>query len=88
MDDMFSFIDPLINTTGDDMFHSLAQLLEEYFYVAGDDAVADLPVNLPEKTRVEVPLDIALSMLRPDEREKLKNYVVSYLAKHNSGEGK
>lgn len=44
-----------------------------------------LPVKLPEKAGVKVPLDVALSMLRPDEREKLKNYVVAYLAKHNNG---
>jgi len=87
MDDMFSFIDPFINTTGDDMFHSLAGLLEEYFDIAGDEAMADLPVKLPEKAGVKVPLDVALSMLRPDEREKLKNYVVAYLAKHNSAGG-
>ena len=47
--------------------------------MAGDDAAA----SLPEKAKVEVPLDIALAMLRPDEREKLRNYVTAYLAKHN-----
>ena len=33
-----------------------------------------------------MPPDIALSLLRPDELEKLKNYVTACMAKHNSGE--
>jgi hypothetical protein len=42
-------------------------------------------VSLPEETTT-VPLDIALSLLRPDELEKLKKYVASYLAKQGGGE--
>jgi hypothetical protein len=40
---------------------------------------------MPNEAR-EVPLDIALSLLRPDELEKLQKYVVSYLAMQNREE--
>jgi hypothetical protein len=33
-------------------------------------------VKEPEK--IDVPLDIALSLLRPDELEKLKRYIIEY----------
>jgi hypothetical protein len=51
---------------------------------SGMDRVKSLPegVNL----KAGMPLDIALSLLRPDELEKLRNYVTAYMAKHNSGE--
>ena len=61
--------------------------MEEYFEVverSGMDRVESLPEGVPLKTGM--PLDIALSLLKPDELEKLKNYVTAYLAKHNSGE--
>jgi hypothetical protein len=47
-----------------------------------DDAVENLPAPLQERTKGGVPLDIALSMLKPDELEKLKKYIVSYLVKY------
>ncbi len=42
----------------------------------------------PEGTKIEVPLDIVMSLLRPDELEKLKNYITSYLAKRDGSEVK
>lgn len=33
-------------------------------------------VRTPEETQIEVPLDIALSLLTPKERAKLRNYVL------------
>ena len=41
-----------------------------------------------EPTKIEVPLDIALSLLRSDELEKLKKYVAAYLIKHGDEEQK
>lgn len=32
--------------------------------------------------KIELPLDIVLSLLRPDELEKLQKYIASYLGKH------
>lgn len=46
----------------------------------GMDRTKCLPKDVPLK--MDVPLDIALSMLRPEELEKLRNYVTAYLAKH------
>jgi hypothetical protein len=52
LDDMFSFIDPIMEPTSDDMFYSLAGLLEQYFEIAGADAIENLPVRLPERTKI------------------------------------
>lgn len=32
--------------------------------------------------KIEIPLDIVMSLLMPDELEKLQKYITSYLAKH------
>jgi hypothetical protein len=40
--------------------------------------------GLPEGAKIAVPLDIVMSLLRPDELENLRNYITAYLAKHNS----
>jgi predicted site-specific integrase-resolvase len=37
---------------------------------------------LTEQKDSEVPIDIVMSLLKPDELEKLQKYVVAYLAKH------
>ena len=39
---------------------------------------------LSQAEKIEVPLDIAMSLLRPDELEKLKNYITAYLAEYPS----
>jgi len=85
LDDMFPFIDPIMETGMDDIPHFVS-MLEEYFNLAGPNAMGALPVKLPEKTGAEVPLDIALSLLRPDELEKLKKYVASYLMRHGGSQ--
>jgi hypothetical protein len=43
--------------------------------------------SVPEGATLEIPLDIVLSLLRPDELEKLQKYIASYLAQHGSREG-
>ena len=48
----------------------------------------DKAARLPEGTKIEVPLDIVMSLLRPDELEKLKNYITSYFRKRDSSEVK
>ena len=42
----------------------------------------DKAAHLPERTKIEIPLDIVMSLLRQDELEKLQKYVVSYIGKH------
>jgi hypothetical protein len=84
---MFSFTDPILDTDESDMFPFLVKMVEEYFDVverSGMDRAKSLPEGVALKAGM--PLDIALSLLRPDELEKLKNYVTAYMAKHNSGE--
>ena len=48
----------------------------------------DRAARSSERTKIEVPLDIAMSLLRPEELEKLKNYITSYLTKHGGSEVK
>jgi hypothetical protein len=42
----------------------------------------DKPIYSPERTKIEMPLDIVVSLLRPDELAKLQKYVASYLERH------
>ena len=42
----------------------------------------DKVAHLPEKIKIEMPLDIVMSSLRPDELEKLQRYVAAYLDTH------
>lgn len=84
---MFSFTDSILDTDESDMFPFLVKMVEEYFNVverSGTDRAKSLPKGIALKAGM--PLDIALSLLRPDELEKLKNYVTAYMARHNSGE--
>ena len=46
----------------------------------------DRAARSPERTKIEVPLDIVMSLLRPEELEKLKNYITSYLMKRDGSE--
>jgi hypothetical protein len=42
----------------------------------------DKAARTPKRTKIKVPLDILISLLRPDELAKLQRYVASYLEKH------
>jgi len=42
----------------------------------------DKAARLPENIKIELPLDIVMSLLRPSELAKLQKYVASYLGKH------
>ena len=42
----------------------------------------DKVARLPEGTKIEIPFDMVMSLLRPDELAKLQKYVASYLGKH------
>ena len=45
-------------------------------------AVHNKSTRVLGRTRIEVPLDILISLLRPDELEKLQKYIASYLERH------
>lgn len=85
LDDIFSFIDPLVEVDEADMFHSTLRMVEVYFDLMdkkGVDRKKSLPPDLSDVGEPDVPLDIALSLLRPDELVKLKHYVTTYMAKY------
>ncbi len=42
----------------------------------------DKPTCSPKRTKIDMPLDIVVSLLRPDELAKLQKYIASYLGKH------
>ncbi len=84
LDDMFSFIDPIVELSEDDTrFVIQVEAFFDFIEKIGFDKVE----RSPERTKIEVPLDIVISLLRPDELEKLKNYITSYLMKRESSEG-
>jgi len=83
LDDMFSFIDPIVELREDDTrFVIQVETFFEFLEQIGLDRTA----RSPERTKIEVPLDIVMSLLRPDELEKLKNYITSYLTKRDGSE--
>jgi hypothetical protein len=88
-DDMFSFIDWVVEMNEDELFHSTVTLVEAYFDLMekrGVERKKSLPPDLSDTLKPDVPLPIALSMLRPDELEKLQHSFAAYLAKHGSSE--
>ena len=87
LEDMFSFIDPIVEVSEGDMFPATVTMVEAYFDLMqkkGIDRTRSLPPDLASAVKPDVPLDIALSMLRPEELEKLRDYVTAYLAKHTN----
>ncbi len=80
LDDMFFFIDPIVELSEDDTrFVVQVEAFFDFIEKIGLDKVA----SSPEGTKIEVPLDIVMSLLRPDELGKLQKYIASYLAKHS-----
>ena len=73
LDDMFSFIDPVIELSEGDTAHLVIPV--EAFFDFLEKNGMDKAVSLPEGTKTEVPLDIAMSLLRPDELEKLQKKI-------------
>jgi len=83
IDDMFPFIDPIIELSEDDTVRLIIQA--EAFFEFIEKASLDKKVKSPpDDTEIEVPLDIVLSLLRPDELEKIKNYITFYLEKYGN----
>ena len=96
LEDMFSFLDPIVEVSEGDMFPATVTMVEAFFELMqkkGIDRTRSLPPDLAGAVKPDVSLDIALSLLRPEELAKLRNYVTAYLAKHThetdsvSGEG-
>jgi hypothetical protein len=78
-DDMFAFIDPIVELSEDDTrFVIQAEAFYDFLEKIGLDKEASMAVG----KKIEIPLDIVMSLLKPDELEKLQKYITSYLAKH------
>src|SRR5207244_1382214 len=80
---LFSFIEPIVDPViemGEDgaYFAILAETSFDCVEKPGHNKVT----KLPERAKIEVPIDIALSLLKPEELEKLQKYLAFYLAKH------
>ena len=86
LDDMFSFIDPIVELREDDTRFVIQEV--ETFFEFLEQIGLDRAARSPERTKIEVPLDIVMSLLRPEELEKLKNYITSYLMKRDGSEVK
>lgn len=70
LDDMFSFIDPIVELREDDTRFVIQEV--ETFFEFLEQIGLDRAARSPERTKIEVPLDIVISLLRPEELEKLK----------------
>ena len=85
LDDMFSFIDPIVELRED---YTRFVMQVETFFEFLEQIGLDSAARSSERTKIEVPLDIVMSLLRPEELEKLKNYITSYLTKRDGSEVK
>ena len=82
LDDVFSIINPIVELSEDDTsFVIQREAFFDFLQKTGLDKKVKSP---PDDTEIKVPLDIALSLLRPDELEKLKDYITFYLEKYGS----
>ena len=76
---MFAFIDPIIELSEDGTnFVIEAETFFDFMEKIGLDKEAKMAVG----KKIEIPLDIVMSLLKPDELEKLQKYITSYLAMH------
>jgi hypothetical protein len=83
LDPMFSFIDPIIDPIVELSEDNTSFIIQaETFFDFLEKTGLDKAAGLPEGAKIAVPLDIVMSLLRPDELEKLQKYIASYLAKH------
>lgn len=83
LDGMFSFIDPIVELSEEDT-RFVIQVEASFDFI--EKIGIDKAVPSPEGTAIKVPLDIVMSLLRPDELVKLKNYITSYLVKRDGSE--
>ncbi len=76
LDDMFHFIDPIVESSENDIANMVIQT--ELFFNFLQKSGIKRKIELPEENSTTLPLEIALSLLRPNEVEKLKRYLASY----------
>ena len=80
------FVDPVVELSEDNRcFVIPVEILLDFMKKAGIDKKA---ASVPEGATLEIPLDVVMSLLRPEELEKLQKYIAAYLAKYPDGEKK
>jgi hypothetical protein len=85
LDPLFSFIDPIIEPIIEFSENNACFVIRaETFFNFREKSGTDKTAGIPEGAKIAVPLDIVLSLLKPDELEKLRKYITSYLAMQNS----
>jgi hypothetical protein len=77
------FVDPVVELSEDNRcFVIPVEILLDFMKKAGIDKKA---ASVPEGATLEIPLDVVMSLLRPEELEKLQKYIAAYLAKYPDG---
>jgi len=79
LDPLISFVDPIVEpvvelSEDNTCFVIPVETLLDFIEKAGLAKTA----SVPEGAKIEVPIDIVMSLLRPDELEKLQQYIVSH----------
>lgn len=79
LDDLFPFVDPIVELNEDNTcFVIQADIFYDFIQKFG----LDKATHSPDGGRIELPLDVVMSLLKPDELEKLQKYIAAYLAQH------
>ena len=90
MNPMFSFMRSVIELSKDETcFVFQAETCFDFRENNGFDQTAIEPkeARIREGANIEVPVDLLISLLRPDELEKLRKYAIAYSKKYMSEEG-
>jgi hypothetical protein len=91
-DPLFSFMDSdsIMGLSNDETgFVLQAETGFDFMEKAGIDRAASVPkkARRREGAKIEVPVDLLISLLRPDELEQLRKYAIAYSKKYMSEEG-
>jgi hypothetical protein len=82
-DELFPFTEPIVEL--DEDTSSFVIQAEAFFEFLEKSGLNKKPVG-QRGTTIELPVDVVMSLLRPDELEKLRKYVTFYLEKYGNGE--
>jgi len=82
-EDMFPFTEHIVELNEDT--NSFVIQAEAFFDFLEKSGLNKKPAG-QYGTTIELPVDVIISLLRPDELEKLRRYVTFYLEKHGNSE--
>ncbi len=91
LDSLFSFVGSFIDPIEEIVFGGTvpAEVFFDFIAKVSTDKTINMPqeAKIIEEGKIEVPIDVMMSLLRPDELEKLRNYAMAYSKKYMSGAG-